>query len=103
MSIQYTYTVKAVNAELKTMEVEYTADGYSTKLIGMPLPIQGQTLEQVVTQYAPMAAWVSETTPVVAVQVGESGSVQPTAPAPVEPAAPAAAVPSVITVGKVVL
>ena len=78
------------------MEVEYSAAGYSTKLVGMPMPIQGQTLEQVVAQYAPLNEWVAESTPVVAVQVGQSGSVQLVAPAQPSPASP-----TVITVGRV--
>lgn len=74
-AITYTYKVIASSPENKVMEVEYTAEGYPTMLVGMPLPVNDGDVSTIVEQYAPIHRWLESTAIPVAVPVGTSGIV----------------------------
>lgn len=86
MSITYTYTVIHSDLAAKSMVVEYEAEGYETFQIGAPLPVIGQTVEDVVKAYAPIPQWVQSKLDVQDVPVGASGSITPTPSADTVPA-----------------
>ncbi len=75
MSIEYTYEVIAVDAAAKCMEVVYTSTGRQTMHIGARLPFVGESVESVISMYAPVAYWQEQETPVSDVAVGLAGSV----------------------------
>jgi hypothetical protein len=89
-AITYTYKVITSSPENKVMEVEYTAEGYPTMLVGMPLPVNDGDVSTIVEQYAPIHRWMESTAVVVNVPVGTSGIVS-YAPAVVTPPTPAPA------------
>lgn len=84
MSITYTYKIIAVDQAARCMEVVYEAEGHPTMHIGARLPFEGETLEAVIAQFAPVAYWQELQRPVVVPQIGATGVVQPAdiAPAP---------------------
>ena len=87
MSIEYTYEVIKVDAAARCMEIIYTAAGHQTMNIGARLPFEGETLEDVVRQYSPVAYWQEQKRPLVVPNVGAKGSLslaQVVAPATVE-------------------
>lgn len=88
MSIAYTYKIVSVDAAARCMEVVYTAEGHQTMHIGARLPFEGESLQAVVDQYAPVAYWLEQVRPVVVPQVGTSGMVQPPAPEPEQTTSP---------------
>jgi len=75
MSIEYTYEVIAVDAAAKCMEVVYQASGRQTMHIGARLPYEGETLEDVVEMYEPVAHWLEQERDVVVPPVGASGTI----------------------------
>jgi hypothetical protein len=72
-----TYAYKVINStpELKVMEVEYTAEGYPTVLVGLPLPTDLTNVESIIAAYSPVHHWLESTVAVVDVPVGTSGVV----------------------------
>ena len=70
----YTWKVVDSNDATKSMLVEYSLEGYSNHLVGMPLPTEVISLEQRVVQYAPIALWEYTMISHVAVLVGATGS-----------------------------
>lgn len=74
-AITYTYKVITSSLDNKTMEVEYTAEGYPTMLVGMPLPVGDVAIATVIEQYAPIHRWIESTAVPVSVPVGTSGVV----------------------------
>lgn len=85
MAIQYTYEIVKVDEAANSMEVVYTANGYPTQHIGMPLPLEGSAVEAVIQYYAPTAFWMNEVTPRVIPQLGATGTL--TSADPVVPSA----------------
>lgn len=77
MSIEYTYTIAAVDQEARCMEIIYTAPNRQTMHIGARLPYVGETLEAIVQMYAPVAYWLEQEQKVVSVDIGVSGAVGP--------------------------
>lgn len=84
MSITYTYKIISVDQAARCMEVVYEAEGHPTMHIGARLPYEGEALDSIVAQYAPVAYWQELQRPVVVPQVGATGVVSPI---PVEQAA----------------
>lgn len=80
MSIEYTYEVVAADAAAKCMEVVYTASGRQTMHIGARLPYEGETLEEVIKMYEPVAYWLEQEREVVVPPVGASGTIVPVPP-----------------------
>lgn len=88
MDIEYKYTIASVDANARCMEVVYEAEGHQTMHIGARLPFEGESLDDVIRQFAPLAYWSEQQRPVVAPTVGLSGTL---APIPVvEPQEPSA-------------
>jgi hypothetical protein len=77
MSITYTYEIIKVDEAARCMEVVYSAEGHQTMHIGTRLPFEGEALEDVIKAFAPVPLWVELATPVVAPQVGVTGTVVP--------------------------
>lgn len=75
--IKYQYEVKSVDAVNGVMEVLYTSEYQTSMLVSMPLPTTTQTLEDVVSQYAPLAYWEQQNAVRVVPQVGASGTMDP--------------------------
>lgn len=93
MSITYTYEIIKVDEAARCMEVVYSAEGHQTMHIGTRLPFEGEALEDVIKAFAPVPLWAELATPVVAPQVGVTGTVVPepepvVEPEPTEPAGP---------------
>jgi hypothetical protein len=83
MTITYTYNVITSKPDLKFMEVEYSADGYPSVTIGMPLPTAvGEDPVAIIEAYAPISRWVESTIAVAAVDVpiGTTGIITYTPP-----------------------
>lgn len=78
MSIQYTYTIESVDTEARCMVVVYSADGHTTQHIGARIPFDGESLEDVIAAYAPVAYWEAQKRPISAPAVGSSGTIVPT-------------------------
>lgn len=77
MSIKFTYEIISVDPQARCMEVVYRADGYETQHIGVRLPFEGESLEQVVLSFAPIPHWEALSRQVVAPAVGSSGEIDP--------------------------
>jgi hypothetical protein len=75
MSINYSYKITHVNEEARCMEIVYTAQGHETQHIGARLPYIGETIEQIVRMYAPIAYWLEKQRSVVSPTVGTSGTI----------------------------
>ena len=75
MNITYTYKIIAVDAAARCMEIVYTAEGHQTMHIGARLPYEGETLEEVVRMYAPVAVWETAALSIIAPSVGTTGVV----------------------------
>lgn len=89
MSITYSYQIISVDEAARCMEVVYTAEGHQTMHIGARLPFEGEALEAVISQFAPVAYWQELQRPVLVPQVGTTGVVAPEpAPALIESLAP---------------
>ena len=73
-NFNYTWKVVEATETNKHMLVEYSLEGYTTHLVGMPMPTEAVTLEQRVQQYAPIALWEFAMIAPVSVQVGTTGS-----------------------------
>jgi hypothetical protein len=73
-NFNYTWKVVQATETNKHMLVEYSLEGYTTHLVGMPMPTEAVTLEQRVQQYAPIALWEFAMIAPVSVQVGTTGS-----------------------------
>jgi hypothetical protein len=77
MSIAYTYEIVKVDEAARCMEIVYTADGHETMRVGARLPYDGETLEQIIEMFSPVAYWEEKQRPVVLPTVGATGSITP--------------------------
>jgi len=75
MSVNYTYEIIKVDPQARCMEVVYSATGHETQNIGARLPYEGETVEQVIRMYAPLAYWEEKQRNVLIPQVGYAGVV----------------------------
>jgi hypothetical protein len=96
MSIQYTYTIAKVDAEARCMEVVYSAAGHQTLHIGARLPYSGETLEAIISMYAPVAYWEEQKRQVVVPEVGLTGTVGSAPNGGTDSASPVAVVTSLV-------
>jgi hypothetical protein len=62
------------------MEVTYTANGFDTKIVSMPMPVGNQQVEEIVKAYSPVRQWENSLLQVTSVQVGHTGEVLATVP-----------------------
>lgn len=93
-TITYAYQVLSSDFVRKVMTVEYTADGYPTMIVGMPLPTTDSTLTAMIELYAPIQTWRATEQVFIDVPVATTGVVThdpappvvtPPAPTPVAP------------------
>ena len=77
MSIQYTYTIESVDTAARCMVVIYEAQGHVTQHVGTRIPFEGETLEDVISMFAPVPYWEDQVRPLVAPAVGVSGVISP--------------------------
>lgn len=75
MIIPYTYKVVSTDVPAKCMVVEYSAAGYETLRVGVPLPITGGSATDIIKIYAPTAQWRDSTLVYQDVPVGLEGLV----------------------------
>lgn len=75
MSINYSYKIISVDEQARCMEVIYTAEGREMQHIGARLPYEGETVEQIVRMYAPVAYWLEKERVIVAPEIGLSGAI----------------------------
>lgn len=86
MSITYTYEIIKVDEAARCMEIVYTAEGHQTMHVGARLPFDGESLEDVVKAFAPVALWTDLARAVQVPSVGAQGTVAPeSAPTQQEP------------------
>lgn len=89
MSIKYTYEIINVDEAARCMEVVYSSNNRQTLHIGTRLPYEGETVEDVIRAYAPVAYWQDREKQVVPPNPGLSGEVDTTPVAPPAPPEPA--------------
>lgn len=71
-----TYTYQVLNVGDRSMEVEYSADGFDPVVIGVPRPRAGESVEAMIQAYSPVAYWLDLIAPRAEVEVGVSGEVE---------------------------
>ncbi len=84
MSIPYTYEIINVNRQARVMEVVYSSPGRQTMHISARLPFAGESLEDVIQMFSPVAYWREQEAEVVVPELG-SGEVIPPEPPPPPP------------------
>lgn len=72
--IEYTYQVIGVNEEHKSMEIVYSSEGRQTIHVIASLPLVGQSIEQVIQQWAPTVNWLAEEQVFGTAEVGVAGN-----------------------------
>ena len=85
MSITYTYTIISVDEVARCMEIMYEAVNHQTMHIGARLPYEGETLEQVVQMYAPVALWETFARSVIIPNVNATGVINTAATPDLDP------------------
>lgn len=75
MTIPYTYKVLSSDLPAKCMVVEYSAEGYPTLQVGLPLPVVGVEARDIIERYNPTAQWYDSTLTYQDVPVGLEGSI----------------------------
>ena len=75
MSVNYTYTIIAVNEAARCMEIVYVASGHQTMHISARLPYEDESVESIIRMYAPVAYWLEQVKPVLVPNVGASGAI----------------------------
>ncbi len=73
--MNYTYEITRVDADSKSMDIQYTSPEHGTVLVGARMPWDGETLKDIVKTFSPVRYWAEEVANVVAVAVGESGTI----------------------------
>lgn len=73
LEIEYTYVITKVDEPTNTMLVNYSADGYDTLTVSMPIPFSDVALEDHMHNYAPFTAWELSNKTFQKVEVGTSG------------------------------
>lgn len=70
--MQVTYTVKRVDIEAKCMDVEFSADGYESVIVGVRLPFTDENLDGVILSFVPTGVWFPRSQEVMHVDEGYS-------------------------------
>jgi hypothetical protein len=87
--MEYNYKIIRSSIDHNVMEVEFSAPDHETLVVGMPLPVEGQSYLDIIRSYAPVQHWVRSKQVIVDVPVGETGTLTDAPPAiPVVSAAP---------------
>ena len=82
--MQYSYTVTRVDQDVKCIEVNFMAEGFSPILVGMPLPRLSDNIDSVIQSYAPWTIWQPQVIEYAEIAVGKSGTYVPPTPEEVE-------------------
>lgn len=80
--ISYTYKIIKVDVQSRCMEIVYESEGRATQHIGARMPYVGETVEDIVEHYAPIAYWRTQEIDVVEVEPGLTGTVAHTPQTP---------------------
>lgn len=75
--ISYSFKVLKVDKPAKAMEIEYSAPGKETVLVGARLPYLGESLDSIVAMYAPTRYWEEKELEVEDIVEGIYGTVLP--------------------------
>lgn len=75
MNITYSFEIVSADKPAKTMEVVYTSEGRQTMRIGVRMPYEHESLNDVVAIFAPVAYWMEQDLVTQDVPVGTSGVV----------------------------
>lgn len=78
--ITYTYEIISVDESARCMEVVYRSDAYGVMHVGARLPFEGETLEQVISMFSPVAEWRLRDLTVVPPSQGTTGSITASEP-----------------------
>lgn len=78
----YTYKIISTNPSIGAMEVEFSAAGYPTVLVGARMPYQGEDLDSLVRTFAPTEHWENVGRQVAEVAVGHEASYAAPEPQP---------------------
>jgi hypothetical protein len=73
MALNYTYEIISADAQARCMEVVYSSEGFGTRHISARLPYEGESLEDIIKMYSPVAAWLEQQNTVVAPEIGTTG------------------------------
>ncbi len=73
MSITYSFKIVSADKPAKTMEVIYASEGRQTMHIGVRMPYEHESLNDVVAIFAPVAHWMEQDLVTKDVSVGSSG------------------------------
>jgi hypothetical protein len=73
MSIEYSYEIIKVDEQNRCMEIVYTSTGREPMHVGARLPYQGESLDDVVSSFAPIWIWLEKDMVVVPPAVGHKG------------------------------
>lgn len=71
-----TYAYRVMHVGDRSMEVEYSADGFDPVVVGMPRPREGNSVEAMIQAYSPVTYWLDLIAPRAEVEVGVSGEVE---------------------------
>lgn len=74
--MKFTYKILVVEPQFNVMQVSYESKGYPTLLIGMPLLVKGDILEDKILQYAPIQQWKTLDKEFLEVRVGHIGEIE---------------------------
>lgn len=77
MNIPFNYQVASVDKEARCMEVIYTSQGRTPVHVGVRIPNEGESLDEVIVQHAPWGIWLERETVLADIEVGTSGSFTP--------------------------
>lgn len=77
MTIPYSYEIVLVDEAARCMEVRYASEGRQTLHVGVRLPFEGESLQDVIQSFAPFGYWEEQERPVVAPEVGATGVIDP--------------------------
>lgn len=86
MSISYTYTIVKIDEAAKSMDILYSSEGHQDILVGARIPWSDESVEAIVSMYAPIANWLETQKQFLPVQVNTSGVITTptTSPIPTE-------------------
>ena len=77
MAIEFTYEITSIDQTEKKMFVTYRSEGRPTVESAARIPWENETLEQVITHFAPITYWESLDIPTTSepIVVGQTGTI----------------------------
>lgn len=73
--IDYSYEVIRKDTDNKVMDVKFSADGYESIEVGMPIPTVDENFEEKIRQSAPIGLWLQSKAEYQDIQEGLKGTV----------------------------